>query len=137
MSGNCFVDTNVFVYAFDDSDVLRRDRARAMLADPPAPIVISPQILGEFYVVATRKLAHPLSGERAAAVVERMQALSVVPLDGTLVSRAITTSRESQLSYWDGLVVEAAVRGGCDRLFSEDLADGSTIRSIRIENPFN
>lgn len=133
---SCFIDTNVFVYAVDDTDTAKRDRARAVVADPPAPIVISPQILGEFYVVTTRRLARPLDHDRARAAVEALQRFQVVGLDGALVDAAIRTSKEFQLSYWDGLVIETAVRGGCDLLLTEDLADGSTIRSVRIKNPF-
>jgi predicted nucleic acid-binding protein len=59
-----------------------------------------------------------------------------VPLDPTLVKAAIQTSRSSQLSYWDGLIVASAAAGGCERLLTEDLNDGQLIGSVRVENPF-
>lgn len=131
-----FVDTNVLVYAFDDGEPAKRDRARELLAAPDAPLTISAQVIGEFYVVVTRKLATPLDDADAAVAVAELLRLPVVPLDGELARAAIATSRSARLSYWDALIVEAAAAAGCDRLLTEDLAHGATIRSVRIENPF-
>ena len=136
MPARAFVDTNVLVYAFDDGATAKRDRARALLSAPPDPFVISAQVIGEFYVVVTRKLATPLAEEQASAAVAELLRLPVVPIDGELARAAVSTSRAAQLSYWDALVIESAAAAGCDRLLTEDLADGATIRSVRIENPF-
>jgi predicted nucleic acid-binding protein len=136
MSARAFVDTNVLVYAFDDGEPTKRDRARALLAGPPTPLVISAQVIGEFYVTVTRKLARGLDEAIASAALSELLRLPVVPIDGDLTRAAVATSRAAQLSYWDALIVEAAATAGCDRLLSEDLADGATIRSVRIENPF-
>jgi predicted nucleic acid-binding protein len=62
--------------------------------------------------------------------------LDVVGSDAELVLVAIDTSRSAQLSIWDALIIEAARRVGCERVLSEDLADGQTVRGVRIENPF-
>jgi len=136
MSVRTFLDTNVLVYAFDDGEPQKRDRARALLTAPPAPLAISAQVIGEFYVVVTRKLPKPLTQSDATAAVEQLVRLPVVPLDAELTSAAVATSQASQLSYWDALILEAARAAGCDVLLSEDLADGATLRSVRIENPF-
>lgn len=136
MSVRAFLDTNVLVYAFDDGEPEKRDRARTLLAAPPAPLVISSQVIVEFYVVVTRKLATPLAGDDARAAVEQLLRFPVVPVDADLALAAVTTSASVQLSYWDALIIEAARAAGCDLLLTEDLADGSTIRSVRIENPF-
>lgn len=136
MSARAFVDTNVLVYAFDDRDEAKRDRARALVAEPPAPLVISAQVIGEFHVTVTRKLPTPLGQDDAAAAVNELLRLPVVPVDGELARAAVRTSAEAQLSYWDALIVEAAVVGGCDLLLTEDLSAGQTIRGVRVENPF-
>lgn len=136
MSARSFVDTNVLVYAFDDAVPAKRDRARALLADSDGPLVISAQVIGEFYVVVTRKLASPLSGSQASAAVAELLRLPVVPIDGELTRTAVSTSLAAQISYWDALIVEAAAAAACDRLLTEDLETGTTIRSVRIENPF-
>jgi predicted nucleic acid-binding protein len=136
MSARWFVDTNVLVYAFDDATPAKRDRARALLTTPGAPLVISAQVIGEFYMVVTRKLARPLDEGHAGAAVSELLRFPVMPIDSELARAAVSTSRAAQLSYWDALIVEAAAAAGCDRLLTEDLADGATIRSVRVENPF-
>lgn len=136
MSVRTFLDTNVLIYAFDDAAPAKRDRARTLLATPRAPLVISAQVIGEFYVVVTRKLAKPLAADHARAAVEQLLRLPVIPVDAQLTQAAVTTCQSAQLSYWDALIIEAASAAGCDLLLTEDLANGSTIRSVLIENPF-
>lgn len=135
MTGRSFLDTNVLVYAFDDADPRKQNIARSILAGPE-PLVISAQVVGEFYVVVTRKLANALSHDQAKAAVEKMLLFPVVAIDGQLAREAVATGQTEQLSYWDALIVEAALTSGCDRLLSEDLSHGRNVRSIRIENPF-
>lgn len=131
-----FVDTNVLVYAFDDGEPAKRDLARELLATPNAPLTVSAQVIGEFYVVVTRKIASPLAEGDAAMAVAQLLRLPVVPIDGELTRAAIATSQSAQLSYWDALIIEAAAAAGCDRLLTEDLTHGATIRSVQIQNPF-
>lgn len=131
-----FVDTNVLVYAHDVDEPAKRKRAIELLTTPPAPLVISAQVLGEFYVTVTRKLARPLSPEAASDAVEALRIVPAVPLDAELARAAIRTSRVAQISYWDALIVESAAAAGCDVLLTEDLAAGTTIGPVRIENPF-
>jgi len=137
MSDSTFVDTNVLVYAIDDSEPEKRDLARHSLGSKDyGKFVISAQILGEFYVTVTRKLAQPIPEDKAAEALDWLALLTVVTIDATLVKHATQISRSAKLSYWDGLVVAAATRGGCQRLLSEDLNDGQQIGSVRVENPF-
>jgi predicted nucleic acid-binding protein len=137
MSDRTFVDTNVLVYAVDDSEPAKREIARRSLGSSRyGQVVLSTQILGEFYVTVTRKLAEPLPDAKAAEVLEWLGLLPVVSIDTALVKSAVHISSSAQLSYWDGLVVAAAARGGCQRLLSEDLNDDQQIGSVRVENPF-
>lgn len=137
MSDRAFLDTNVLVYAVDESEPEKRDAARRLLASTDhGEFVLSAQILSEFYVVATRRLAQPMAEDVAATAVDQLSLLPVVPIDPALVKNAIELSRSSQVSYWDGLILAAAARGGCRRLLTEDLNDGQTIGSVQIENPF-
>ncbi|TVR21808.1 MAG: PIN domain-containing protein [Ilumatobacter sp.] len=135
MTSRTFVDTNVFVYAFDADEPAKRAIALGVVRDTP-DLVISTQVLGEFFVAVTRKLARPIPVGDAVAAMEELTTLPVVPTDLTLVRSALATARMHQLSYWDALVVEAAATAGCDRLLTEDLADGAELRGVRIENPF-
>lgn len=136
MSDSAFVDTNVLVYLYDDRDQSKQSTARSLLDDQGQHLVLSTQVLGELYVTITRKLAPPVEPEAAARIIGQFSQLPVVDVDALLVRAAIATSQQSQLSYWDALIIEAAVAGGCDRLLTDDLAAGSVIRGVRIENPF-
>lgn len=137
MSAKTFLDTNVLVYLFDDDEQDKQECAREILEDAePGELVLSTQVLSEFYVTVTRKLAQPLGPTLAAEAVDWLGLLSVVSTDTALVRSAIQTSRSSQLSYWDGLVVAAATRAGCERLLTEDLNDGQQFGSVQVENPF-
>lgn len=134
--GKAFVDTNVLVYAVDADDPRKRATARTLLEERGADIVVSAQILSEFYVVVTRRLATPMSERDAAAAVDELSKLPTVVTDAELVRGGIAISRQATLSFWDGLVVAAARAAGCDTLLTEDLSPGSTIAGVRVENPF-
>ncbi len=137
MTEPIFVDTNVWVYAVDAADPAKRKRA--LEATAPAPgrdLVVSTQVLTEFYAVVTRKLAVPVSVEDAEAMVRQLAVLPVVAIDSSLVVSAIAGSREWRISIWDALILRAAEVAGCRRVLSEDLADGTTYGSVVVENPF-
>jgi predicted nucleic acid-binding protein len=138
MTSRAFIDSNVLVYSVDESpaEKPKHERAVEVLSARPENLVVSTQVLQEFYVVTTRKLKHPLSEERAARAVRGIAKLDVVAVDVPLVLAAVDTSRTVQLSLWDALIIEAASRAGCERVLSEDLTAGQVIRGVRIENPF-
>jgi predicted nucleic acid-binding protein len=94
------------------------------------------QVLAEFYVTTTRKLARPLDAAAAAEQISDLSAVPVVPIDGELVRTAVQLSQAHQLSLWDAMVVRAAVRGGCDTLVTEDLPQGTVLDGVRVFNPF-
>lgn len=97
---------------------------------------MSTQVLAEFYWVATRRLARPLTESAASDVVRALAELTVVGADAELVQSAITLASDRQLALWDALIVRAAQVAGCQRLLSEDLQDGARFGEVRIENPF-
>ena len=130
------VDTNIWVYAVDTADPTKRRRALEAVAPVPGrDLVVSTQVLTEFYAVVTRKLAVPVPLDDAEAMVRQLMALPVVAIDASLVASAIAGSREWQISIWDALVVRAAEIAGCRRILSEDLADGRSYGSVLVENP--
>ncbi|MBA2294071.1 MAG: PIN domain-containing protein [Actinobacteria bacterium] len=131
-----FVDTNVLLYAVDQSEPEKGRRAAALLEERADDLVLSAQVLSEFYAVATRRLAQPLPEAEAAAYVDDLERLPIVAIDLRVVREGIRLSREARLSYWDGLIIAAAREAGCDVLVTEDLSHGSTIAGVRIENPF-
>jgi predicted nucleic acid-binding protein len=131
-----FVDTNVWVYA-DDLDAGDKRKTARRLIDGlvrNAKAVVSTQVLQEFYVVATRKLAvEPAIARRK---VELLARLDVVRIDEPMILEAIDLQRLHPLSFWDALVIGSAARAGCSRLLTEDMQHGRTIAGVRIENPF-
>jgi predicted nucleic acid-binding protein len=90
----------------------------------------------ELYSVITRKFEPALTSAQARAVLAEAATLPVVPTDAQLALRAATTAQGHHLSIWDAMIVEAASEAGCDELWSEDLADGTELRGVRVGNPF-
>lgn len=137
MSDRAFVDTNVLVYLFDRDTPVKQRRARELLAREASRLVLSTQVLAEFYVAVTRKLARPLSAPEAEAAVGDLCALDVVALDAPLVRRGVARARRERLSLWDALIVEAALARGCVQLLSEDFQDGRVFDGrLAVTNPF-
>lgn len=134
-----FFDTNVLVYLFDADSPGKRKTARALLEkhSEAGDILLSTQVLQEFYVTVTRKLSRPLDAAAAATVVSSFTELPVVQIDSKLVLSAIYRSRNSQLSFWDALIVQAAVEGDASTLYSEDMQHGQMFDGLRVANPFS
>ena len=131
-----FVDTNVLVYLFDSDAPGKQAIARRILEDRPEDLVLSIQVLGEFYVSVTRKLTEPLAPESAGKAVADLCTLSVRPILPSLVPTAVQRSQASQISYWDALIVESAIEAGAEVLLTEDLQHGQRFGRLRVVNPF-
>lgn len=129
-------DTNVLVYLFDRDAPAKQQRARTVVSEVGAAAVLSTQVLQEFYVSVTRKLAKPLPAAEAEGAVHDLAALEVVVVDIPMVKQAIAMSRADSLSFWDALIVAAARAYGCSRLLSEDLQSDRVFGELRVENPF-
>lgn len=133
-----FVDTNVLVYAYDRDEPAKRDVAIELLEElgESDDIVLSTQVLQEFFVTVTRKLARPLAPAEALEALRAWAELPTVQVDSALVLAAAETSRIASVSFWDALILEAAICHGCERLLSEDLQHGFELRGVRVHNPF-
>jgi predicted nucleic acid-binding protein len=139
MSGaRTFFDTNVFVYLFDEDSPVKRARARRVFDEEArsGQIILSPQVLQELYVTVTRKLARPLPPRTALAALTQLSAFPLVRVDSSTILRAVRLHQSASLSFWDALIVQAALEGGCARLFSEDLQHGRRFEGLVVENPF-
>ena len=138
MSGLTFVDTNVLAYAHDGSETQRQPMAAMLLEElwRSRSGLVSSQVLSEFYVVVTRKFNPPMARREARSLVDAYATWPVVLVDANLIVAASALEERNQLSFWDALIIEAARRGGADRLVSEDLQAGRRIAGLRIENPF-
>jgi predicted nucleic acid-binding protein len=113
--------------------VVARDALRELWEDDLG--LVSPQVLQEFYVTVTRKIAKPLTKERARTVVGAY-AIWCIDVTAADVAGAFRIEDRAKISFWDALVIASAVKAGAKRLLSEDLNAGQTIAGIRIVNPF-
>lgn len=133
-----FVDTNVLLYAYDASGKERHRRAADLVADLGTHRrgALSIQVLQEFYVNATRKIAEPLEHD---AAVQRLRAFRRWRLhrpgsDDVIAAAAI--ANEAQLSFWDAMIIRSAQALGCAVVWSEDLNAGQAIAGVTVRNPF-
>jgi len=132
-----FFDTNILVYLFDTGAPAKQRRAREILTQHTlaGETLLSTQVLQEFYVVVTRKLASPLDPDAAYQAVRELAVMPSVRVDVPLILSAIQLSRSKSLSFWDGLIVQSALEGGASILYSEDMQDGQVFETLRIKNP--
>ena len=137
MGSKTFFDTNVLVYLYDVHEPKKSRSAKsALAATAPSDLVLSTQVLQEFYWIVTRKLDPPLSPAAAALQITELARHSVVNIDVPLILRAVARATSDCIAFWDGLIVEAALRAGCAMLFTEDLQDGRDFDGLRVMNPF-
>ncbi len=132
----CFVDTNVLLYAFDDEEPARQATARQLikrLGDEKQGL-LSTQVLLELFNALVRKFR--VSARTASLMVAAFCEWPVVDADAALVMRAMARSAQDQLSIWEAMMVEAALRGGAAVLYSEDMQAGRRYGSLLLENPF-
>lgn len=132
-----FVDANILIYAEDLDAGEKREKAVELITGcwKEGDGVVSVQVLKEFYVTVTRKLRRPMAPRKAESIVDEYLTWRVIASDPGLLRRGIARSRSSCLSFWDALVVEAALRGECDRLYTEDLNHGQRFGRLKIVNP--
>lgn len=135
MTGRSFLDTNVLVYAVDNAEPAKQKVARQLMS-MTSDIVISAQVLNEFYVTITRKLKPAITPDIAASMVHNLTRLPCISVDSQLIRFALRAGQRWKLSHWDSLVVEAARQAGCTRVLTEDLANGANYDGLIIENPF-
>lgn len=135
MNVDCFLDTNVIVYAAaQDSEPSKRERALRLLEHES--FGLSAQVLQEFYVTMVRKLATPLEPAAALDWIEQLAVFPCLPIDSDIVKIAVEVSERYRISFWDGAILAAAEALGAAVLYSEDLSDGQSYGSVRVINPF-
>ena len=132
-----FIDTNLWAYRLDRRDAAKSERVRGWLAELIAEheVVISTQVLIELRSVASRKLQPPLSDQRITALLEALAGFEVVGTDANLILDAHQLAIREQLSWFDALIAEAAIRSRCALLFSEDFSHGRRIAGMEVVNP--
>ncbi|MHB1871730.1 MAG: PIN domain-containing protein [Steroidobacteraceae bacterium] len=137
MSAIAFVDSNILIYAHDRDAGVKRERAVATLRElwDAGTGRLSVQVLQEFYVNATQKLATPVARATAREIVKTYGAWVRRATTVETVTRATEIADLARISFWDALIVAAAEEVDAEALLSEDLNDGQSIAGIKVLNP--
>jgi predicted nucleic acid-binding protein len=134
-----FIDTNIFVYCFDDRQPEKKVRALALISEALQTRngMISWQVIQEFLNVSTRKFQVPLKPEDANVYLQKvLHPLYQVSPDLDVYSTALDIMKRTNYSFYDSLILAGAIRGGCTILYSEDLKTGHQVDGVKVVNPF-
>ena len=132
-----FVDTNILVYAHDSSAGIKHLRARELVRDlwSSGDGCLSVQVLQEFYVTVTQKVARPVTPQSASQIIADLSVWNVHRPGVQEVLDAISLQGRYDMSFWDAMIVNSALELGCEMLWSEDLNAGQWYGTVRVLNP--
>ena len=137
MSAEDFIDSNVLVYLFEETDTEKRKRAERLVYHSleNGTGCISYQVVQETLNVVTRKLG--ATPEAAGRLLDNV----LIPLwqiypTPALYRRAVALQDRYKFSFYDSLIVAASLEAGCVRLYTEDLQHGQQIQDLTVQNPF-
>lgn len=139
MSDRFFLDTNIFVYSFDQSAPAKARRAAQLIREALTTQkgVISYQVVQEFFNAALKKFPQPMQAADAAQYLNAVfRPLLAVHSSQALYAEALFLHAQSGLSWYDSLIVSAAIQARCEILFSEDLQHGQRFGDLQVRNPF-
>ncbi len=135
--GRAFFDTNVLLYMYAGPDGYRQARAKDLFRQYACSnrVVLSTQVVQEFYAAGSRKLKMPRPEllEATAAILE----LPMVIVNQSHIAAAIDGEERHQIAFWDALILAAAESGGAEVLYTEDLNDGQRYGTVLARNPFH
>ena len=138
MSGTDFFDTNVLVYAHQPDDPRKQQIARGLLRQGLASkSVISAQVLSEFATTLLHKASPRATPQAVIDILDGLSPLKLVSPDNDLIRRAIEVHEAYGLHFYDGMIIAAAERAGCERILSEDLNAGQNYLGVTVVNPFH
>ena len=137
MRNECFLDTNILIYAAAGSEDEPEKQRIAQEIVRTANFCLSGQVLAEFYVNLLRRPLRPPEPSEIDQWITHLQAFPVAPIDGDLVRAGIVLSRRFHIGYWDAAIIAAAQFLDAEVLYTEDLNHGQRYGSVRVVNPFN
>ena len=133
-----FFDTNVLVYLFDRDAPDKQETTRTLFESEAQSgrLIISTQVLQEWYVTVTRKLAEPLPAKAAEQTLRHFATFPVVRIDTGHIIGAVNRCQVLGFSFWDAVIIETALSGGSSILYTEDMQHGQVIDGLTIINPY-
>ena len=139
MADKILVDTNILLYAYDQGEPEKQSQAAAVL-DHLVTLrlgVLTPQVLAEFFVNATRKLEKPLTEEEVYDRIENyLLSWEILDLSGSIILEAVRGVRTYKMAYWDAQIWASARLHQIPLIFTEDFKGGAVIEGVRFVNPF-
>jgi predicted nucleic acid-binding protein len=137
MSGKCFVDTDILVYAHDRSAGVKHLRAQMLLEQlwTSGWGILSAQVLEELCIQLCHNAGSPLPVEEVCLMVRDYSTWDVVTATPALILEALDVERRQEVPFWDALILETAKRAGASILYSENLAKMQRYGAIQIVNP--
>jgi predicted nucleic acid-binding protein len=138
MSVKTFIDTNILVYAHDLDGGTKHDIAKEAVSQlwESKQGVLSTQVLQEFYVTLTRKIAKPLDKPTARRIVRSYVYWELAVNDPDIILQASEIEEAYKVSFWDALIVSAAFSQNAGTILTEELNHGQYVEGILIKNPF-
>ncbi|NOZ60494.1 MAG: PIN domain-containing protein [Calditrichaeota bacterium] len=139
MNDKFFLDTNIFIYSFDKSNPAKQERAKELISKALYQFsgCISYQVIQEFLNVATQKFEIPLKKQDCNLYITNvLEPLCEIFSGIELFQDALEIQEGWKYSFYDSLIISAAIRSKSKILYTEDLQHGQRIRDLRIENPF-
>jgi predicted nucleic acid-binding protein len=139
MSDRFFLDTNIFIYEVSSSVALKRIVATRLVNDAlqSGKGIVSFQVVQEFFSVAFRRFTPPMSpAEAEQALTMTFRPLLAIQSSYALYGQALELTRRHSLSWYDSLIVAAALEADCRVLYTEDLQHGQKFDNLRVQNPF-
>jgi predicted nucleic acid-binding protein len=135
-AGKGFFDTNVLLYLHDDRDLGKQQRAQQVFGKylDEGTLMLSTQVVQEFYVAASRKLKLPRA--LVKSLILDYLCLPLVHIEPRHIHRALENEEAYQISFWDALILAGAEDAKAEVLFTEDLNHGQQYGSVRVQNPF-
>ena len=137
--GSFLLYTNVLIYAFDQSAPEKQRVADTIIRDAlvMGRGIISAQVVQEFLHASRRKFKRPMTlAERQRHFQKVLKPLCRYFPSISSYEQALLVAEETGYSFYDALIVTAAIESGCDTLLTEDLQHGRVIQGVRIVNPF-
>jgi predicted nucleic acid-binding protein len=139
MSDRFFLDTNIFIYSFDQSAATKARKATELIrkALSTQKGIVNYQVVQEFFNVALRRFSKPMKEAEAEQYLGTVfRPLLAVHSSQALYSEALHLQARSGFSWHDSLIVSSAIQAKCDLLYTEDLQHGQRLGDLQVANPF-
>jgi len=137
MSGPDFLDSNILIYAHDDADLHKQRVAQDLIRRAiNGEMIVWTQTLAEFSATLLQRFSKIFSADEVIGILDALAPVGLVVTDAGVVRRAVEAHQTYGVHFYDGMIVAAAERGGCSRIWSEDLNAGQKYFGVIVENPF-